>query len=136
MLGLYQALARRFIRCSGILVAPETGQAGAVDGWVDDLDGVAILSDGCGAFHTHATSVLDSTLAGRQRVDLVIGDHGAAGAALNAGIGCIAFMDTNDPALAVAQEMTGHELLVVPAYDNLTNARTASVCQAFPLPES
>ncbi|MBM3260523.1 MAG: phosphatase [Candidatus Sericytochromatia bacterium] len=136
MLGLYRAIARRFVQGGGNFVAPASGQVAAVDGWVDDLGRVAILSDGRGALHTHATSVLDSTLVGRERVDLVIGDHGAAGAALNAGMACIALMDTNDPALAVAQKIHGHELLVVPTYDNLTNARTASVCRAFPIPKS
>ncbi|MFN2502890.1 MAG: phosphatase, partial [Acidimicrobiales bacterium] len=39
------------------------------------------------------------TLGGRQEVDAVIGDHGFAGAALEAGIPTYAIADANDPGL-------------------------------------
>jgi hypothetical protein len=50
-------------------------------------------------------------------VDLVVADHGFAGAAVAAGIPTVAIMDTNDPALAVVARR-GADLTVVPMDDN------------------
>jgi hypothetical protein len=50
-------------------------------------------------------------------VDLVVADHGFAGAAVAAGIPTVAVMDTNDPALAVVARR-GADLTVVPMDDN------------------
>ncbi len=49
--------------------------------------------------------------------DLVVADHGFAGAAVAAGIPTVAIMDTNDPALAVVAGR-GADLTVVPMDDN------------------
>jgi hypothetical protein len=50
-------------------------------------------------------------------VELVVADHGFAGAAIASGIPAVAIMDTNDPALAVAARR-GADLSVVPMDDN------------------
>jgi hypothetical protein len=50
-------------------------------------------------------------------VDLVVADHGFAGAAIASGIPTVAVMDTNDPALAVAARR-GADLTIVPMDDN------------------
>ena len=50
-------------------------------------------------------------------MDLVVADHGFAGAAVAAGIPTVAVMDTNDPALAVV-DLRGADLTVVPMDDN------------------
>ena len=50
-------------------------------------------------------------------VDLVVADHGFAGAAVASGIPTVAIMDTNDPALAVVARR-GADLTVVPMDDN------------------
>jgi hypothetical protein len=50
-------------------------------------------------------------------MDLVVADHGFAGAAIAAGIPTVAVMDTNDPALAVVAGR-GADLTVVPMDDN------------------
>ncbi|MEB3237951.1 MAG: phosphatase [Candidatus Sericytochromatia bacterium] len=126
MLELYRQLADRVSTLGGHVIPPAALEGAAVDGWVDDLGGVAVLSDGCGALHSHSTSILDGTLVGR-RVDLVVGDHGVIGSAMNAGARCLAFMDTNDPAVAVAASLLPEKLVLVPTYDNLPNVRTASI---------
>lgn len=135
MLELYRLLADRVSALGGQVIPPAALEEAAVDGWVDDLGGVAVLSDGCGALHSHGTSILDGTLAGR-RVDLVVGDHGVIGSALNAGARCLAFMDTNDPAVAVAATLVPEKLVLVPTYDNLPNARTASILSVLRSPGS
>ena len=50
-------------------------------------------------------------------VDLVVADHGFAGAAIAAGVPTIAVMDTNDPAFAVVAGR-GADVTVVPMDDN------------------
>jgi hypothetical protein len=49
--------------------------------------------------------------------DIVLGDHGYAGAALERGIPAVAVMDINDPALAVAHG-EGKDVVVIPMDDN------------------
>jgi threonine dehydrogenase-like Zn-dependent dehydrogenase len=60
---------------------------------------------------------MQDLLRGLDAVDLVVADHGFAGAATAAGIPTVAVMDTNDPALAVAARR-GADLTVVPMDDN------------------
>jgi hypothetical protein len=50
--------------------------------------------------------------------DLVVADHGFAGAAVAAGIPTVAIMDTNDPALAVVALRGAEGLTVIPMDDN------------------
>lgn len=81
------------------------------------LGGVAVLTDGASLLHTHSPWAMERVLASGEKVDLVLGDHGFAGAAVEAGIPAVAFMDTNDPALAVAKAL-GAEVVLVPLDDN------------------
>jgi len=85
--------------------------------------GVAVLSSGHVLHHTHspepmraALAALDSTGAGLP--DLVVGDHGWAGAAGQAGIEALGFADSNDPALFVG-ETEGKVAVCVPLDDNV-----------------
>jgi hypothetical protein len=50
---------------------------------------------------------------GEVRPDLVIGDHGFAGAAIEEGISTIGIADVNDPALIVAKAQARTELVIV-----------------------
>jgi Phosphatase len=50
-------------------------------------------------------------------VDLVVADHGFAGAAVAASIPVVAIMDTNDPALAVVAQR-GADIRIIPMDDN------------------
>lgn len=128
MLNAYNRLAD-YLDGQGCTIAtcPPGAQVG-VD-WVLDFVGrVAVTSDTCGVLHGHSTRPMEQVLEGYgRRVDLVIGDHGHAAAAVNAGIETIGIMDTNDPALAVAAHLELEPLTVVPLYDNRPNAVTAEL---------
>jgi len=84
---------------------------------------VAMVSSGGGLNHTHAPRPMELLLeamhdAGDARPDLVVGDHGWAGAAGQAGVDVVAFADSNDPALFVG-EADGKLGVVVPLDDNV-----------------
>jgi Phosphatase len=64
----------------------------------------ALFQDGS-ACHTHRPEYMAAMLKslGEARPDLVIADHGFAGAAIEAGITTLSIADVNDPALALVQ---------------------------------
>jgi hypothetical protein len=82
------------------------------------LDGVGVLADGAALLHTHSGEPMEILLEGGERPDLVMADHGFAGAAVERGLEVIAFNDINDPALAVAKARRKLEVLV-PLDDNV-----------------
>lgn len=63
---------------------------------------VACVSMGGDLAHTHSARPMEFLLHHGLSVDLVVGDHGFAGAALARGMDAVAVVDTNDPALALA----------------------------------
>jgi hypothetical protein len=63
--------------------------------------------------------ISELTHVGELLPDLVIADHGWAGAAGEAGIDVVGFADSNDPALFVA-EAEEKALVVVPMDDNVS----------------
>ncbi|MGH9264409.1 MAG: phosphatase [Acidimicrobiales bacterium] len=70
------------------------------------VEGVALLTYDGREHHTHRSSYMEAMLqaiGGRTGVDLVIADHGYAGAAIEAGIDTLSIADINDPALPLAQ---------------------------------
>ena len=79
---------------------------------VDQWDGVVVLTDGSEPRHTHWPYAMHRVLEVGP-VDLVVADHGFAGAAIEAGIETISIADVNDPALLVAraQGRTEHVLV-------------------------
>lgn len=87
------------------------------------VDGVAVLAEGTELVHTHSARPVRAMLAALAREggplpDLVIGDHGWAGGAGQAGIDTIGMADSNDPALFVG-EAEGLVSVVVPLDDNV-----------------
>lgn len=62
---------------------------------------VAVLSDDWGPVHTHSPLGMELLLESGPPPDLVVADHGWAGAAMEARIATVATLDTNDPALAL-----------------------------------
>jgi hypothetical protein len=82
--------------------------------WVGPL---GTLGNGASLLHTHDADPMRDLLGELDGVDLVVADHGFAGAAVAAGIPAVAIMDTNDPALAVVARR-GADLTVVPLDDN------------------
>ena len=66
------------------------------------VGGVGCLADGASLKHTHSAEAMSALLDAEPWPDLVLGDHGFAGAAIERGIPVVGVMDINDPALAVA----------------------------------
>lgn len=112
---------------------PHCGQH-MVDIVLDYVGKLAVLSDGEVILHTHASRPMEIILAECRKQDLwpdlVIADHGFAGAAAKAGITTIAVMDTNDPGLALAKEQ-GAPLILVPLDDNRPNYLSSQVVRVL-----
>ena len=70
---------------------------------VDYVDGVGALAFDGRRHHTHRPDHMLAMLESTEGVDLVIADHGFAGAAIEAGIPTLSIADVNDPALPLAQ---------------------------------
>lgn len=86
------------------------------------LDGVAVVHDGGRLLHSHRSvymeAMLDALGGGPGIVDLVLADHGFAGAAIARGLPTLSIADVNDPALPLAQ-VRGRTDAVLPIDDNL-----------------
>ena len=81
--------------------------------------GVHVLATGGELLHTHAPEPGRAVLAALDAApDLVVADHGWAGAAAQAGLEVLGYADCNDPALFVGEE-EGLALTVVPLDDNV-----------------
>lgn len=76
------------------------------------LEGVAVLTDRTSARHTHSGEPMRRILE-EVRPDLVVADHGWAGAAVEAGVDVVAIADVNDPALILARAQGRLEHVVV-----------------------
>ncbi|MFP5220027.1 MAG: phosphatase [Actinomycetes bacterium] len=81
--------------------------------------GVHVLATGGELLHTHRPEPMTALLQALEAPpDLVVADHGWAGAAAEAGIDTLALADSNDPALFVAEE-EGKPVVTVPLDDNV-----------------
>ena len=85
--------------------------------------GVAMVSNRGELNHTHSPAPMEAILArwreaGEPPPDLVVADHGWAGAAGQAGVVSVGFADSNDPALFVG-EAEGTVAVAVPLDDNV-----------------
>jgi hypothetical protein len=76
------------------------------------LSGVGMLTDGRVPRHTHRSDAMRRMLA-EGRPDLVLADHGFAGAAIEAGVETVSVADVNDPALLVAKAQGRTDVVVV-----------------------
>ncbi|MCF6475556.1 hypothetical protein FAF44_45475 [Nonomuraea sp. MG754425] len=80
--------------------------------------------------HTHRPEYMEAMIAAAAddgvRIDLVIADHGMAGAAIAAGLNTLSIADANDIALFLAQARGRHDP-VLPIEDNFTPAVFAPV---------
>ena len=84
------------------------------------VNGVHVLASGGELLHTHEPEPLRALLAVLDTPpDLVVADHGWAGAAGQAGIDAVGFADSNDPALFVG-EAEGRVTVCVPLDDNVS----------------
>jgi hypothetical protein len=87
------------------------------------IDDVAVVSNRGELNHTHSPRPMEAILdalaaAGEPPPDLVVADHGWAGAAGQAGVTAVGFADSNDPALFVG-EAEGTVAVSVPLDDNV-----------------
>jgi hypothetical protein len=100
-----------------------TTRFGRVSRHVRYVQDVAVVSSGGDLNHTHSPQPMRGLLAalqddGQRPPDLVVADHGWAGAAGQAGIATVGFADCNDPALFVG-EAEGTVAVSVPLDDNV-----------------
>jgi Phosphatase len=103
---------------------PGDPEYGPQRGTLRYLDDVGVLAGPAGGLeHTHSPLPMRAVLAdlketGQDVPDLVIADHGWAGAAAHAGIDAVGYADCNDPALFVG-EAEGLVRVCVPLDDNV-----------------
>ena len=127
LLGHYTAIARALQHAGCSLLMPlddviihrheETGRKRGIR----YIDGVACVHDGAALLHSHRSLYMEAMLdelGGPYAVDLVVADHGMAGAAIERGLPTLSIADVNDPALLLAQ-VRGRTDAVMPIDDNL-----------------
>jgi Phosphatase len=114
---LYRELERLLVAHGGRVIKPADGVTWRDprldhDWWIGYLSGVGMLTDGIKPRHTHWPDAMRRMLA-KERPDLVLADHGFAGAAIEAGVDTVSVADVNDPALLVAKAQGRTEVVVV-----------------------
>ncbi|MEX2275699.1 MAG: phosphatase [Actinomycetota bacterium] len=117
LIHLYAEIGRRMAASGATIARPAEGHTWS-DGDRDHpwqiryLWGVAMLTDTDSPKHTHSGEPMRRMLEA-MRPDLVLGDHGFAGAAIEAGVEAASVADVNDPALIVAKALGRTEHVVV-----------------------
>jgi hypothetical protein len=117
LLSYYLGLAAWVEELGGETLTARTQGRYKRDSALDWVGSVGALGDGASLLHTHDADPMRDLLRELDGIDLVVADHGFAGAAIAAGIPTVAVMDTNDAALAVVARRGAH-LTVVPMDDN------------------
>jgi hypothetical protein len=130
LLPIHSAVSRRLRAAGCQVLAPAAGWRGELTPGGDQergelryIDRVAVVSMYAGLAHTHGPGPMEAMLAalretGQPMPDLVMADHGFAGAAGAAGLTTVGFADCNDPALFVG-EAEGLIDVSVPLDDNV-----------------
>ena len=123
-LGMYQMVAAA-MRDGGAKVSrPGDGIAFMLGGqrrMIRYVLQVATLASASKLYHTHDALPMELVLDQAGEVDLVVGDHGFAGAAAERGIDVVSVADINDPALPMAKA-EGRAEVVVGMDDNVLPA--------------
>jgi len=127
LLAVHTVLARVAAEHGATLLTPAEGSV-CTGGYgrkrrIRYFEDVAMLDDRGSFVHTHEAGPMVAMIEeldrrGEPRPDLVIADHGWAGAAGEAGIETVGFADSNDPALFVG-EAEGKIAVAVPLDDNV-----------------
>jgi hypothetical protein len=130
LLAVHQPLARALAAAGTEILTPAQGwtyelvmRSGPVTREIRYVGDVAMVSTRGELNHTHSPRPMQAILAelaaaGADPPDLVLADHGWAGAAAQAGITSVGFADSNDPALFVG-ELEGKVAVAVPLDDNV-----------------
>jgi hypothetical protein len=125
VLAIHLEVASALRAAGAQVLVPDQEWQQEVEGWprprtVRAINGVHVLATGGELLHTHLPEpmrgLLDALDDGLP--DLVVADHGWAGAAAEAGLETLALADCNDPALFVA-EAEGKPVVTVPLDDNV-----------------
>ena len=136
LLVVHMAVAAALRAAGATVLTPGAGfeyqtvtRWGKSDRHVRYVGDVAVVSSVGNLNHTHSPEPMRGILAaltatGEALPDLVVADHGWAGAAGQAGITSIGFADSNDPALFVG-EAEGTVAVSVPLDDNVPPHRYA-----------
>ncbi len=126
VLVLHQEIARALTAGSAQVLTPGDGHGFDLDGAPREIRyllDVATLSCGTHLYHTHDPRPMEQLLtvldAAGEAVDLVVGDHGWAGAAAQRGLDVIGIADINDPALPLARA-EGRAEVVLGMDDNVS----------------
>jgi hypothetical protein len=117
LLTYYLGLAAWVEELGGEVLTARTEGRYKRDSILDWVGPVGVLGDGASLLHTHDADPMRDLMRELDGIDLVVADHGFAGAAIIANIPTVAVMDTNDPALAVVARR-GADVTVVPVDDN------------------
>ncbi len=107
-------------RAGGKPIRPREGETFARKNKENEVrytGGVGCLADWGALKHTHSSVAMEWLLDLDPVPDVVLGDHGFAGAAIERGIPTIAVMDINDPALAIAWA-EGRDVMIISMDDN------------------
>ena len=123
LLPHYGAVATALAGAGCALLRPLEGEEGRLTSpegrpcAIAYVEGAAALAFDGRPHHTHRSLYMEAmldALGGPDAVDLVVADHGFAGAAIEAGIPTLSIADVNDPALPLAQARgrTGGVLLI------------------------
>ena len=130
LLSYYLGLAAWVEKLGGEELTARTPARYDKNSILDWVGPVGTLGNGASLWHTHDAGPMRDLLRELDGVDLVVADHGFAGAAVAAGIPTVAIMDTNDPALAVVARR-GADLTVVPMDDNRPLCSYASALEVL-----
>ena len=117
LLSYYLGLAQWVEELGGEALTGQTQGRYKKNSILDWVGPVGALGNGASLWHTHSPDPMRDLLQELGAVDLVVADHGFAGAAIAAEIPTVAVMDTNDPALAVVAQR-GADLTIVAMDDN------------------
>jgi hypothetical protein len=114
---LYGAIAELAAAGGARIARPSDGiswrDSGFSHHWTIAYHGaVGMVTDGERPRHTHRPDPMEVMLTA-EHPDLVVADHGFAGAAIEAGIETLSIADVNDPALIVAKAQGRTEVVVV-----------------------
>ena len=119
LLGVHLVLVRA-LRAAGATILSVPAGLGQEQIRIDQLEVVTMVHSGGSLRHSHSGRWMNLVLdALPEQPELVVADHGWAGAAGNRGIESVGFADCNDPAL-FAGESEGAVAVAVPLDDGLT----------------
>jgi histidinol phosphate phosphatase hisN-like protein len=114
---LYRAVGELLVDAGATVLRPAEGASVTDPVWgrrwtLRYFSGVAMVTDRERPRHTHSPAAMERMLA-EGSPDLVLADHGFAGAAIEAGVPTVSVADVNDPALLIAKAQGRTDVVVV-----------------------